>query len=293
MAEQQVHAARRAEWRHANVLLRHPGIQQLTPVRLQQVQPDLLWQFTVSRRPRRQKQQRILLSHLVLLLRLPKQLASISKLRLEFVTNFLPNVVATVMHPRPDRGHHVPRQRSKMPSHLADAFLDDTFYRSSPSRMKHSHRASFSVHQDHWQTIRRLNRQRNPGRLRDQPISNQMVLRYASHAMNQIRMHLPECDDRPRNTLRRSSQLFEKHRPIPFHCRPRIVLGKSQVKVVLAIRSRTPAHARRKTSNHPRKFQIAGSQNLQAVVSDGFPSGPFAQHFRRHGFMIATVILAT
>jgi hypothetical protein len=160
--------------------------------------------------------------------------------------------------------------------------------------MKHANRASLLVDQYHRQTIRRLHRQQNARRARDQTIARQRMFRQPVNAMNQVRMNLPQRHNRPAFGLGSRAELLKKGCPISLHRCARIMGRESQVQLVFPIRSRKSTRARREPSNQPGEPQVFGSQNLETGRLGG-PSrrafGCFAPRFPRHMFMIATAVV--
>src|SRR5437868_381260 len=102
-----------------------------------------------------------------------EQIACISKLRFEVRSNFITYFVAAIVNSGTDGGPDVPWRAVKPATHLAHALFHDPLHRTSPSRVKHTHRAPLYVHQNDGKAISCLDSQQQTGSIAHHAISHQ------------------------------------------------------------------------------------------------------------------------
>src|ERR1700693_2900830 len=133
------------------------------------------------------------------------------------------------MNSRPDRGFDVTRQSPEVAPHFSHALFNNALDRSPPTGVEDSYRSALNIHQHDRQTIRSPDTQQHPRSLRQQTIACELFVRRLTHAMNQIRVDLPQRDQRPRLPTLHESKLAEKSSAVALYRIARILFSKSQV----------------------------------------------------------------
>jgi len=94
---------------------------------------------------------------------LVRQIEMHSSVLAELLRDLRPNLVAALTDPRSDRRMHIRGNCAKPLLHARECVLHDLCHRTAPSGMHRSHGAAALVHQEHWNTIRRLDGHDRPG----------------------------------------------------------------------------------------------------------------------------------
>src|SRR5215467_3557046 len=101
-----------------------------------------------------------------------------------------------------------------MSNHLADGFFDDALHRPAPARVKPSYSVPTGIDQNDRQTVRGLDGKQQTGSGSDQAISNELFHRGRVNTVNDIRMNLPQCDQRPNGSTTFAGPLsLTRYRP--------------------------------------------------------------------------------
>src|SRR5438309_90085 len=115
------------------------------------------------------------------------------------------------MNSRPDGGFDVTRHSPKVAPHFSDTFFNNALDRSPPTGMENSNSLLLNIHQDDRQTIGSPYAQQHSWSVREQTIACELFLWKLVHAMNKIRMDLPQHDQRPRLAILEESKFAKKN----------------------------------------------------------------------------------
>jgi hypothetical protein len=282
--KQRIGTARSTQRRCADAFRRHSRGEQLATVRFHQIEENFLGQLTVTGSSSRQKQQRILFADRIRFLDFTKQLAAILELGFELGTNLGTNAVATTMNTGADGRLEIPRASTEAALHFAHAFFHDTFHRPPPARMEDSHRTALCVYKYDRQAVRGQNCEQETWGLCDQTVARKTHLRGFRNAMNEIRVNLAECNQRPFTPLSDRSYLAQKCSPVLFYRPLCILASETQIQAPLAISPGKSARPGAEAMNQPPQVDKGiGVENLAL----SFPEG-----FQRHRNILATYLLS-
>ena len=186
-----------AELRSRDILGGNTDRQKLAAIRFNEIKKDFLRQYTVARRARSQKKQRIFFAHRVGFLHFVKQLRGVFELRVELVPNVLANFVAAGMNAGADGSLQLVRHGAEVQSHKASALFDDALDGASPSSVKNANSFALFVCQDDGQAVGGLNAEKKILSIGNQPIAEEWLRRRLAYIVNQIGMNLAKRNQRP------------------------------------------------------------------------------------------------
>jgi hypothetical protein len=250
MREEQLRLARRTHRQIGDVPGGNARIQLLPTVRFCQIKEYFLWQFTMARRTRGQKQQWISFVNLIPLFRLAEQLGAVSELRLKSVFDLGSDLIAAVPNSRANRRPELRRIASEMLAHLPDALFDNAFHRSAPPSVKNADRAMLGIDHDHGQAIRREHRKQQPRRVGYQAIASQRMCRSLRNAMNEVGMDLSQAHQVPARLVALSDHRHQSA-AVLRNRRPLIVNGEAEIQAAFAVSPRDPSLSRAESVHKP------------------------------------------
>ena len=124
-----------------------------------------------------------------------------------------------------NRGLQIPGLRTEVPAHLSHSLFDDAFRRASPTRMKHADGAALGINENDGETIGGLNAEQQTRRCRDQAIAGKLRFRLRVDESDDVRMNLPQRDQRPRLCPR--TKLAQKSSAVALDCGFGVILCES------------------------------------------------------------------
>jgi hypothetical protein len=142
--------------------------------------------------------------------------------------------------------------------------------------MKNADSAPFSIRQNDGKAIGRLHRYQQPRRIRNDSVSSQRLFRHpvALHSVNpmdQVRMNLPQRNQRPTSASIRNAQFLEENLAVALDGRARVVFREAKIQRIPAVGARYSAMPRREGMDQPSQFtQLFGMQELYLVFCDAF-----------------------
>src|SRR5437868_4048159 len=101
------------------------------------------------------------------------------------------------MNSRPNGGFDVTRHSPKVAPDFSDTFFNNALDRAPPTGVENSDSFLLNIHQDDWQTIGSPYSQQHSWSVREQTIACELLFGILAHAMNKIRVDLPQRDQRP------------------------------------------------------------------------------------------------
>src|SRR5208337_3032926 len=135
--------------------------------------------------------------------------------------------------------------------HLADTLLDDALDRAAPAGVKNAGSPPFPIHKNDGKAIGSLHRQEQSRRVRDQAVASQRLVRHAINSMDQIRMNLPQRNERPAFASIPSAQFLEEELAVALDGGARVLLREPQIQRTSAIDARHSAKPRRERMRQP------------------------------------------
>ena len=250
--EQQVRPAGRAQVRNPDILLAHSGLQQLPPVRLDQVQVGGSRWFPVARRALVHEQQRILPPCWVRRIHLFEQFSGICKLRPKLVPQVFADLVTAAVNPRANRRLEVRGIAAELPPEFAHALLDNPRQRAAPAGVKRAHRAPHGIGQQHRKAIGNPHRQHDSRPVGDQPISLQRLCRNFIDPVNHAGVDLPHRDRRPSAAaVMDCAERLQKQGAIAYHRSAGVLRRDAQIQRAPAVGFRHAAAPRAEPVQHP------------------------------------------
>ena len=147
--------------------------------------------------------------------------------------------------------------------HLADTFLDDALDRAAPPGVKNADSPPFPIRQNDGKAIGGLHGHEQSRSVRDNSVSGQRLFRHAVDAMDQIRMNLPQRNQRPVLASVRRAQFLEEKLAVALDGCARVMLREAKIQRISAVDARHSAKPRREAMHQPGQFaQLLGTQKL-------------------------------
>jgi hypothetical protein len=139
--------------------------------------------------------------------------------------------------------------------------------------VKHSHGFLLTVDQNHWQTISRLDRYKNPGHARDEPIAYQRFLRQLADTVDEIGVNLAQSNQRRFLSAAASAEFLQEGSSVAFDRAAGILFSESEIERVSPISTGKSANSHAESMNQPRNashvFRTKDGQSSLINILDG------------------------
>ena len=125
--------------------------------------------------------------------------------------------------------------------HLANTFFDNALDRAAPPGMKNADRPLLPIRQNDGKAIGGLHGREQSRSVGDDSVSGQRLGRHAVEAVDQIRMNLPQPNQRPALASAGRAEFLEEELAVALDGCARVMLCEAKIQCISAVDTRHSA----------------------------------------------------